>query len=147
MDKFTDKFKNTSFRTPEGYFDNLEESVMKGVSKKEKQLPFMRVWKIAALSSAVAASILIAVFVFNTDKPSKDTPQYSIESNEPDSLELVDFVETADITDEELVEILSESEVEAIYESETAAYLEDADVTDDELNALEDEFSIFSDDF
>jgi hypothetical protein len=69
------------FKTPEGYFESLDERILQQLHKEEPKVITLSLWKKVAFVSGIAASLAILLTVFNT------TEDVTFESLETASIE------------------------------------------------------------
>jgi len=113
--------KEEEFLVPENYFENIESSIFKKIKKgKERNLHFIRTFSIAAIL-LLLFSLLIVIKNQNN----------SVKQNE-----IIDYL-SDHMNSDELDEILLQKNInledQTISDKEILNYIEDNDITDDEL--------------
>ena len=115
--------KRTPYRTPEGFFENVQANILKRADeeKKRRRLSNIRIGVSVAL--AVAAMLCGAVFFIGLPKGAtqEELPLESVAQNTTDAVELY----LNDLTDDELQEWIEFSENDIYYELTTENVNED----------------------
>lgn len=135
-----DKKKNI-YKVPEGYFDELPGKIQAKIHSETNEKPSKQIWLNTSVRYAVAAAIVLLIAWWGIFRPS------TIEIADPDKLlseiptaELVAYIETSDMTADEILDevYLDEQSFDRVFETEQD-FLEDI-YSDEELLIEFDEF-------
>ncbi|MCP4456663.1 MAG: hypothetical protein GY816_01345 [Cytophagales bacterium] len=122
--------KKTPFSVPDEFFSELTQNIQTRVSEKSK-----RQWvPVGQLKWALAGSLVLAVvFISILRTPSS---QLSVEDllAQVSEQDLVDYLDFNDVTDAELLEGLSDEEIDRLWSAEDN--LEDLDLEGEDLEKL-----------
>ena len=124
---FNEIGKRTPFRTPEGFFENVQANILKRAAeeKKRRRLYRLRI----GLSVALSVAAMICGIVFFTGTPTEppvldsDAGWLAQNTSDADAFDLY----ISELTDEELEEWMEFSENDIYYELTTENLNEDED--------------------
>lgn len=121
--------KRTPYRTPEGFFENVQANILKRADEERRRRSRKPVrWSIA-LPAMMAIAAMVCGFVFLTGNPTETSVQdMSVEwvAQLADDADVMDLY-IHDLTDEELEEWIEFSENDIYYELTTQNSNEDED--------------------
>ena len=100
--------KRTPYRTPEGFFENVQANILKRADEEKKRRRLLNIR--IGVSVALAVAAMLCGIVFFTNVP-KDLPEHGMDAMD---------VYVRNLTDEELKEWVEFSENDIYYELLTA---------------------------
>ncbi len=137
-DELNSEFKNNTFKVPDGYFEKLNNGITSQLYSSKSKLTF---WKKNS-KWLVAASILLVVSVgifINSNKTEIPISYASITADEYTA-----FEENNELTDDELIDIVSTEAIDSLYQNEikTISYFEEEEINSSDTLT---EYSLFED--
>lgn len=137
MEELDKSYKGNGFKVPEGYFEQLNIAV------NDRLYPGSAKWKVAigrALSVAASVAVIISIGLLSYKSAQPESAEIGF--NELDSMDIVNYSSSVDISDEELEEIVSEEAIDAIYQTEIVTEQSNkSTIPQEEIDELEEEFN------
>jgi len=118
--------KRTPFRTPDGFFERMQNETLKRVSKEKRRKRLYRLrW---GVSVALAVAAMVCGFIFLPDVPKTEPQGYATEwlATNDGAYDAVDLY-VQGLSDEELEDWIEFSENDIFYELTTQNLNEDED--------------------
>ncbi len=137
MEELDKAYKNNAFKVPDGYFDKLSQQV------NSRLYPAKDKWRIViGKALSVAASIVVIVSIGMLSYKSAQPENAEVSFNQLDSMDIVNYTSSVDISDDELEEIVTEEAIDAIYKAEMVSDQNTNDnIPEEEIEELEEEFN------
>ena len=136
MEDFDKDYKNNGFKVPDNYFENMETQLTKQL------YPSTQKWKIyigKAISIAASVAVIISIGTLSYKSSQKqDTP---VSFSDLDSMEIVNYTSSIDITDDELEELVSEQAIDSIYKAEIQLEQVNNVLPAEDISDLEEEYN------
>lgn len=137
MDELDEAYKNNGFKVPDGYFDELSYQV------SSRLYPARSRWRIViGKALSVAASIVVIISIGMMSYQSAQPEKADVSFSQLDSMDIVNYTSSVDISDEELEEIVTEEAIDAIYKAEIVSdQTSNSSIPEEEIEELEEEFN------
>lgn len=113
MEDLDKSYKSNGFKVPDGYFDQLSQTVNAKLYPSTAKLK-VYIGKALSIAASVAVMISIGLLSYKTAQPETIEVSFS----QLDSMDIVNYTSSVDISDDELEEIVTEEAVDAIYNAE-----------------------------
>jgi hypothetical protein len=141
--KLEDIKKKNIYSVPDKYFDQLPTRIQSRVNVKKPVFGLSLNWGLVYKVAAPALAVILIVFYFgsknNFTDPSTDDLLAQVSTSD-----LIAYLETTDITTDEIIEELDLSNIDLDFYEE-GPIMQDMDMNDNEIDALLDEYGIDSD--
>ncbi len=136
MEELDKRYKSNGFKVPDNYFNQLESGITEQLyPKKEK-------WRIYIGNAiSIAASITIVICIGILSYKSTQTQETEITFSDLDSMDIVNYTSSIDISDEEFEEIIPEQVIDSIYDAEIIHEQASNKIPEEELLELEEEYN------
>lgn len=119
--------KRTPFRTPEGFFERMQEETMKRVAEEKRRKKLYRLkWGISVALAAAAILCGVVFFPVGRTETVELNPATEWIAQVDDSMDPFDWY-IRDLSDEELEDWIEFSENDIFYELTTENFTEDED--------------------
>lgn len=141
-EEFNSEWKASEYKVPEGYFDTFDDRVMQRIRAEERT---MKVWKRVRQWSVAAGIFLASGLAFYWYGSSSGKGGVDISKTELSEAELQRFENETEVSDDELVELVSARAIDSIYRAEVFIP-NHADVSNAALESIEEEYSPLDDD-
>lgn len=137
MEELDKGYKNNGFKVPDGYFDELSHRV------NMRLYPERNKWQVViGKALRVAASVVIIVSIGMLSYKSAQPEKVEVSFSQLDSMDIVNYTSSVDISDEELEEIVTEEAIDAIYKEEIVSdQTTNSNIPEEEIEELEEEFN------
>ncbi len=128
--KLKDIDNKAPFSVPDGFFSELTDNIQARITEKPKRqwIPVSQL-RLALVSSFVL--IILAIAIFQQDPAEQSVDEMLAEISEQD---LIDYLDMNDFTESELLEGLSEEEIDQLWSDEEG--LDDLDLENEDLDEL-----------
>ncbi|MES2617241.1 MAG: hypothetical protein V4613_05145 [Bacteroidota bacterium] len=139
-------FKKNPFKVPEGYFESFDKEVMNKIYHPKQSLGVWVNYKKWMVAAGVAMTIGLSALLYNNSNDS----DFNLASTDVDSLELANYTNDVDVSEDEFMDIVDEEAVDSLYREEiilkvnTVNYseTEQIELLDEEYSPLDDEIEI-----
>jgi len=135
MEEFDKGYKNNGFKVPNNYFENLETQL------SERLYPSTQKWKVSINKAiSIAASVVVIISIGTLSFKSSQKQDTPISFSDLDSMEIVNYTSSIDITDDELEELVSEQAIDSIYKVEIQLEQVNNVLPAEDISDLEEEY-------
>jgi hypothetical protein len=135
MKEFDKGYKNNGFRVPDKYFENMETQL------SERLYPSTQKWKVyIGKAIRIAASVVVIISIGTLSFKSSQKQDTPISFSDLDSMEVVNYTSSIDITDDELEELVSEQAIDSIYKAEIQLEQVNNVLPAEDISDLEEEY-------
>ena len=143
MEDLDPKYKREGWTIPEAYFESLEDKVFKRLkNEKPKSKTHIIKWrKPVAIAASLAVIVLITILSYRSAR----TEDTEISFNDLDSMDIANFENNEELNDEEFEEFVPEAVVDSLYNTRVKAAYVNTYISKEELQDLEEEYSILDD--
>jgi hypothetical protein len=138
--KLEDIKKKNIYSVPDNYFEQLPMRIQSRVNENRPVLGLRLNWNLALKIALPAIAVVFLVFYFgiSTDNTALSADDILAQVSTED---LIAYVETTDITTDEIIEELDFSEID-FDDYEQSPLMQDMEINQDNINALMDEYGI-----
>lgn len=136
MEELDKRYRSNGFKVPDNYFNKLESGITEQLyPKKEK-------WRIYLGNAiSIAASITIVICIGVLSYKSTQTKETEITFSDLDSMDIVNYTSSIDISDEEFEDIVPEQVIDSLYKTEIMHEQVNNKIPEEELLDLEEEYN------
>jgi len=138
--KLGDIKKKNIYTVPENYFEQLPMRIQARVNDKKPVFGFSLNWNLSYKIAFPAIVMVLVVFYFGI-KSNNSTLSADEILAQVSTEDLIAYIETTDITADEIIEELDFSEID-FDEYEQSPLMQDMEINQDNINALMDEYGI-----
>jgi hypothetical protein len=136
MEEFDKGYKNNGFKVPDKYFENMESQLT------DRLYPSTQKWKVyIGKAISIAASIVVLISIGTLSYKSSQKQDTPISFSDLDSMEIVNYTSSIEITDDELEELVSEQAIDSIYKAEIQVEQVNNGLPAEDLSDLEEEYN------
>ena len=142
--KLEDIKKKNIYSVPDKYFDQLPARIQSRVNEKKPVLGLSLNWSLAFKVAAPALTLVLILFYFGISTTDNSTLSSDEMLAQVSTDDLIAYLETTDITIDEIIEELDLSNIELDFYEE-GPIMQNMDMNDEEIEALLDEYGIDGD--
>ncbi len=142
--KLEDIKKKNIYSVPDKYFDQLPTRIQSRVNEKNPVFGLILNWNLAFKVGAPVLALVLILIYFGISFTNNSTLSSEELLAQVSTDDLVAYLETSDITTDEIIEELDLSNVELDF-YEDGPIMKNMDMNDDEIDALLDEYGIDGD--
>lgn len=135
MEELDNRYKNDGFKVPDKYFEKLESGL------SDQLYPRKNKWQMYfGKAISIAASVTIVICIGILSYKSTQTKEKEISFSDLDSMDIVNYTSSIDISDEELEDLVPEQVIDSLYQVEIIHEQVSNDIPEEEINDLEEEY-------
>jgi hypothetical protein len=140
--KLEDINKKSIYKVPERYFDQLPMRIQSQVDAQKPANHFTFSWNFAAKIAVPALAMVLLLFYFGIDNSNSGQSTEQLLAM-VDTEDIIAYLETTDITTDEILEQIDFSTIELDFANEESM-MEDIEMDVEDMDILFDEFGIDS---
>lgn len=142
--KLEDIKKKNIYSVPDKYFDQLPTRIQSRVNEKKPVSGLYLNWSLVYKVGAPALAMVLILFYFGISTTDNSTLSSDELLAQVSTDDLIAYLETTDITTDEIIEELDLSNIELDFYKE-GPIMQDMDMNDEDIDALLDEYGIDGD--
>jgi hypothetical protein len=133
--------KKNIYKVPDKYFDRLPSKIQARVHDEQKPTAWQWNWNLLWKAAIPAVAVLLVVLYVGqgTMESHTDVDRMLAEVSTDD---LIAYVQQMDITTEEIIEVIDFTDIELGFLEDNSVAGKPEEITEEELNALFDEYGI-----